>query len=149
MRARRSTSPWLLALLLLVSCRTERPWDSLRGNQDDPCGNLAYAFYMIAEQRDRRVPKEKQLETLQKSVQSPFVTQPSQAYRGLVAIVDRVYAAPETTPERFEAEILGRCTVDTAGRAVVGSERPHAAPTRPDDASKPSRPQSPVRQSSQ
>ena len=135
-----------IVLLAPTGCRSDRPWDSVRGNREDACGNLAYAFFMVAEQRDRRVSKEDQLAALRKSLQSPFVTQPDQAYRGLVAIVDRVYAAPEVRPPEFEAEILERCTVDEAGRAVV---LPQAAPTRPEGAAKPSSPKAPVPQSSQ
>ncbi len=113
--------------LLALACQNA-PMSPVPPSRSDPCGDLAYVFMLVAENRDRGQSREEQIEALGESVHSPFVGRPDQTLRTLTRVVDAVYAAPRASPAEIEDSILRQCRVDAQGRVVLAAPAAETAP---------------------
>jgi hypothetical protein len=96
-------------LVLLPGC--QRP---LRG-PDRTCTELAYAFYVVAEEKDRGTSKEAQIEKARESLRTADPAALSQ----MLHIIDLVYRFSDGTPQDIGATVLDNCAIDQNGQAVV------------------------------
>ncbi len=88
------------------------------------CEDLAYTFFLIAENRDRGHSRSDQEAMVRESIRTPFVANPEETRRNLLRVVDVVYRSPDATPEEIEAGVLDHCVVDDQGHAVVRRPAP-------------------------
>ncbi len=114
------------ATLAIVACQ-HAPRSPVPPPVGNRCAELAYVFYLVAENRDRGQTREQQVEALGESVQSPFVGEPGPTLRALERVVDAVYATPDASAAEIEDSVLLSCTVNAQGQVVLGNPAPDAA----------------------
>jgi hypothetical protein len=94
------------------------------------CSDLAYAFFLVAEKKDRGISQDAQLEVLRQSIDTPFATQPDRTLRQLERVVEIVYRNPELSAAQIQAKVRDDCVVDEQGRAVLPRIWPRQAARR-------------------
>jgi hypothetical protein len=111
----------LLALCLaLLACETAAPpVTPYPPKAEGVCAQLAYAFFLVAEKRDRGSTREDQIETARESVDNPFARHPDETLAFLLRMVDFVYRRPEASAEQIQAQVMEGCAVDQRGQAVL------------------------------
>jgi hypothetical protein len=90
---RRSAAAGIACALFALACRapiTAPPPPRSGG----PCADLAFAFFLVAEKRDRGSTREEQIEALQAGVASPFAQRPEQTLEELLRVSTSSTAAP-------------------------------------------------------
>lgn len=114
----------LLGIPLLAACASPGPAPDVAASvrrSGGVCADLAHAFYLVAEKRDRHVPKTTQVQLAQESVQNPYVSDPRRTLQDLLHVIDLVYANPELGAREIEASVLDHCRVNGRGQAVVST----------------------------
>jgi hypothetical protein len=129
---RRSSHPWVgAAVLALLACQPRAPITAaVPATRGGACSDLAYAFFLVAEKKDRGASQDAQLEALRQSVDSPFATRPEQTLRHLEQVVEIVYRNPELSARQIETKVRDDCVVDEQGRAVLPRIWPRQAARR-------------------
>lgn len=105
-------------LPLLFACSTPAR-ETLPPKDGDPCENLAYVFFLVADARDRGETKQEQIDKMQASVDNPFAVQREATLRSLLGVVDRVYLRGDESAEEIRTSVRAHCSVDAQGRAVL------------------------------
>jgi hypothetical protein len=119
------------AALALLACRSQAPLTvAVPETRGGVCSDLAYAFFLVAEKKDRGASKDAQIEALRQSIDTPFATQPDQTLRHLERVVEIVYRNPELSARQIEAKVREDCVVDEQGRAVLPRIWPRQAARR-------------------
>ena len=109
-----------MAALALLACQSEAPLTAaVPATRGGACSDLAYAFFLVAEKRDRGASKDAQMEALRQSIDTPFATQPDQTLRQLEQVVEIVYRNRELSAPQIQAKVSDDCVVDEQGRAVL------------------------------
>ena len=110
----------LVSALAALACQSAPPKQvELPRENGDVCENLAYAFFVVAEKRDRGASQAKQLRELREGMNNPFARRPDQTFERLSQVVSYVYAAEALSAGELEVRVLAHCTVSEQGHAVV------------------------------
>jgi hypothetical protein len=108
------------AALALLACQSRAPLTAaVPATRGDACADLAYAFFLVAEKKDRGASQDAQIQALRKSIDTPFATRPDQTLRHLERVVEIVYRNPGLSAQQIEAKVRDDCVVDEQGRAVL------------------------------
>jgi hypothetical protein len=119
------------AALALLACQTRAPLTAaVPAPRGGACSDLAYAFFLVAEKKDRGASKDEQIEALRESIATPFATQPDRTLRQLERVVEIVYRNPELSAAQIQARVRDDCVVDEQGRAVLPRIWPRQAAQR-------------------
>jgi hypothetical protein len=127
LRGAASAPATLLALLALVAwlagCASSKPVTPMPPAGGGVCEDLAYVFFLVAEQKQRGVSRDAQIERLREDVRNPFSTRPEVTFDQLVQVVERVYETPHASALELEARVLDHCSVNERGEAVLRTSR--------------------------
>lgn len=107
------------ALTLLPFACSAPAKTTLPPEKGDPCADLAYVFFLVADARDRGETKDAQIENMRSSVDNPFTARREPTLRSLLGVVDRVYLRSDESAEEIRSSVLSDCSVDEQGRAVL------------------------------
>ena len=108
----RTTTVLLLEFVALAS-------PLVRAGGEPLCEDFAHAFYLIAQNKDRGVSKEAQIQHL---LDVAGVGSPSELGGGdrfTLRAIEFVYRYPDSNAETIRGLILGRCHVDANGKLHV------------------------------
>ena len=118
--------------MALLACQSRAPLTAaVPATRGGACSDLAYAFFLVAEKKDRGASQDAQLEALRQSIDdTPFATQPDRTLRQLEQVVEIVYRNAELSAREIEAKVRDDCAVDEQGRAVLPRIWPRQAARR-------------------
>jgi hypothetical protein len=117
----------LAAMLWLAvwvqGCASAKPVTPIPPASGDVCQDLAYVFFLVAEQKQRGLSRDAQIARLREDVRNRFSTRPEQTLDQLVQVVELVYETPHADARELEASVLDHCSVDERGHAVLRTSR--------------------------
>jgi hypothetical protein len=107
----------------LQGCASAKPVTPVPPEGGGVCQDLAYVFFLVAEQKQRGLSRDAQIARLREDVRNPFSTRPEETLGQLEQVVEQVYETPHTSARELEASVLDHCRVDERGQAVLRTSR--------------------------
>ena len=100
--------------MALGACAAPRRPRSAYRNSGDPCQNLAYTFYLVAEYKERGASRESQERIARKRV-----GRSAESLDQWLHVVDLVYRYSDGEPYEIGATVLDNCEIGPGGKAAV------------------------------